>query len=675
MNKDSIVDLIGFILIRSLSLVCCLMPLRPALWIGRCLGNLACFLNTRRRAIGYANLKAAFPGKKTKEINGILRAHYESLGMNVVELLKVPVLKKHYLDKYIELKGFDIIENALKKGKGIILLAAHFGNWEIASLAANSRGHSLMVFARDQKYNRLNKLLIKYREMSGCKIVSKGFAIRGMVRALKDNRIIGMLADQNAGANGVFVNFMHRPASTAQGPVNFALKTGASIVTCFIRRQAGFDRHVIDMGGPVDLVNTGDKEKDMKKNLDKITDITEAYIRKYPDQWLWSHKRWKLTPERTVLVLSDGKPGHLNQSQAAAEMVEDALGSWLMARGIQEKPIVKIKIAKLEFKNKFARMLLDVCSFFAGPRCQGCLRCLKVCLKKTSFDEVKNRYADIIISCGASTAGTNIFLKYENNAKNAAIMKPGLGRAGKFDLIILPRHDEPLALTLSPPCRAGLNLPYRVGRGNMLITEAAPNRMAQGSGLVARGIGVLIGGDAKNFKLEKKDVEKTIDGVFKIAEDMDRDVFISTSRRTSPEIDSLLKERLKGNERCKLLVIANEKNIKGAVQKILDSSELVVVSPESISMISEAVSAKRRVVVFGVQGEAPNHSLRSGTGHGWRVKGKYGRNLENLEKQGYIKTASAEEIYDTIKQVLKQRPALKELGDRSAITQRLQALM
>lgn len=649
MNKNSTIDLIGVTIIKFLSVACCCFPLRPALWIGRRLGNIALIVNSKRRAIAYANLKSAFPEKKTGEIKKILKSHYESLGMNIVELLKLPVLKKSYLRKYIKLLDFDKIERSLEKGKGVILLAAHFGNWEITSLAVNSRGHSVSVFARDQKYRRLNDLLNKYREMTGCKIIAKGFAVREIIKALKNNKIVGMLVDQDAGANGIFVNFMHRPASTAQGAVSFALKTGADIITCFIRRQADFSKHIVDIGGPLELVNTGERERDIKKNLDKITDVMEDYIRKYPDQWLWPHKRWKSSPHRTVLVLNDGKAGHLNQAKAVAEMIEGALGSRLEIRGIEEKPIVKIKIIEVKFKNRFARIISDINSIFSGKHCQGCLRCLKFCLKKETFSEIKNQYADIIISCGASTVGANIVLKNENNAKSIVIMKPGLGRARKFDLILLPAHDAPARL-----------------KSNMLITEISPNRILPRASSLERkirGIGLLIGGDAKNFKLEREVVEKTIDGVIKISEEMGYDIFASTSRRTVSEVDSLLKDKLKNNKRCRLLVIANEKNIEGAAQRILDESEIVLVSPESVSMISEAVSARKHVVVFGLKAR------------GSKLKGKYGRNLANLEKQGYIKTAEGDKIYSTIKQILEENPVIKEPGDKKNITQRLQALM
>ena len=422
MNKDSIIDFLGFIIVKLISVIFWLVPLCLALWVGRRLGDIAYHVNVKRRSIAYANLKSAFPEKKACEIKRILRLHYRNLGMSVVELLKLPVMGKKYLNTHVQFENFEGMENAHRKGKGVILLTAHFGNWEISSLAASARGHAISVFAREQKYARLNGLLNRSREMTGCKVITKGFSLRDIVRTLHDNGMVGMLADQDAGANGMFINFLHRPASTAQGPVSFALKTGALILPCFIRRKE-HGRHALEINKPLELVQTGDKDKDIKRNLENITDMLEDRIRRFPDQWLWSHKRWKSSPYRTVLVLSDGKAGHLNQAMAVGELVEEALTSRLKARGIGEPPIVKIKVVEVKFKNRFTRMLLDLSSLFATRRCQGCMRCLRFLLKKESYDKMKNEYADIIVSCGASTIGTNIFLKYENNAKAILIMK------------------------------------------------------------------------------------------------------------------------------------------------------------------------------------------------------------------------------------------------------------
>ena len=651
MKMESIIDFLGFITVKAFSLFLWCAPLRPALWLGRRMGDIAYHANLKRRMIAYANLKAAFSEKGPKELRKINKRHFENLGMSIIELLKLPVMHKAYLDRHVKIENLDRIRQCLEKGKGVIVLTAHFGNWEISSLAAGLNGYKMSVFAREQKYERLNNLLNEFRQSTGCKVITKGFSVKDIIRTLHNNGIVAMLSDQDAGANGVFVRFFDRPASTAHGAVAFSVKTGATILPSFIWR-VGTDKHVARAGDPLELVRTGDEKKDMKENLQRITDILERHIRQFPDQWLWAHKRWKSTTQRNVMVLTDGKAGHFNQGMAVAEMVEEALGSMLKARGIEESPIVKIHPVEIKFKNNFTRMLLNLTSIFASRRCQGCLRCLEFCLDKESFKNVKNTYADIIISCGAGTTAANIFLKYENNARGVVIMKPGMGRNRKFDLIILPRHD-----TVFDFRSRQRRLPK-----SMLVTEGAPNRIRTTSDerrTTTSGIGLLIGGDAKGFRLKKEDVEKIADEIIELSEEKNLDIFVSTSRRTSPEIDRLLKEKFRGNKHCKLLIIANEKNVEGAVAGIFGSSDIIITSPESMSMISEAASSGKYVVVF-----------RERFG-----KSKYDCIVSNLEQQGYIYTAAPNEVYNKIKKIIETRPEVKRLDDRKKIAERLKDII
>ena len=675
MKKDSLIDFLGFIGVKIIGGLLCCVPLSMALWIGRRIGDIAYFFNSKRRSIAYANLKSAFPRKEGREIRKILKAHFENLGMSAVELLKLPVMGKAYLDRHVSVKNIERIQEALAEKKGVILLTAHFGNWELAALSVSSMGYKMSVFAREQKYPRLNNMLNKYREMTGCRVIAKGFSIREIIKTLAGNGIVAMLADQDAGANGVFVEFFGRPASTASGPVVFSMRTGAVILPSFIRR-ADCDKHIVEIGEPLDIINTGDKEDDIKKNLERITKIVEDYIKRFPEEWLWSHKRWKTCPKRTVLILSDGKAGHLNQAKAVAGMVEGALGLRLSpkplaslgfgarAQGIEVKPVVRIETVELKFKNALARFCLDAAGFFAGSRCQGRLRWLRLCLDKGVFDEVKNKYADIIISCGSATIGANILLSYENNAKSIAIMKPGLGRRRRFNLVILPRHDA-----------------SGKAASNTLVTEMAPNNITAGKmedaisalkleGLKSggrKGIGLLIGGGTKTFKLEKDSVSEVTKGILKMAEEMDIDAFISTSRRTPRDIEDFLKDNMEGHKICKLLVIANEKNIDGVVPAIFALSDVILVSSDSVSMISEAVSSGKYVVVF--------RSHRDGV-HAAGQRTKYERIIKDFEDRGYIKTATPDKIYDVIKALLIEKPGvIKKPKDREKIVERLKGIV
>ena len=201
-----------------------------------------------------------------------------------------------------------------------------------------------------------------------------------------------------------------------------------------------------------------------------------------------------------------------------------------------------------------------------------------------------------------------------------------------------------------------------------MVTEGAPNRIrvtnAEGRA-TNNGIGLLIGGDAKGFQLNKGWVEKVVDALIKISKEKDIDIFVSTSRRTSPEVDRLLKEKLSDNKRCKLLIIANEKNIYGAVANIFGLSDIIIISPESMSMISEAASSGKHVVVFRERQSARAPERQT----------KYEKLVANFEKEGYIKTAAPGEIYNKIKEILETRPEVKRLDDREKIVERLKGLI
>jgi hypothetical protein len=193
----------------------------------------------------------------------------------------------------------------------------------------------------------------------------------------------------------------------------------------------------------------------------------------------------------------------------------------------------------------------------------------------------------------------------------------------------------------------------------VLITEGAPNRITELKNDNKKGLGLLIGGDAKGFILKKEDVGSAADEIIKISEEKNLDIFVSTSRRTSPEIDKIVKEKFSNNKYCKLLIIANEKNIDGAVAKIFGLSDLVITSQESMSMISEAASSGRYVIVFRRQ----------------KKNTKYDRMISDMEKSGYVYTAKPEDIYGKAKEILEIRPEIKRLDDREKIAERLKSIV
>jgi len=647
-----LIDYLGFIAVKIASLFFRSIPVSLGLWLARGAGRFIYYVNRKRRAIAYRNLKAAFGHEKSQEdIKRIIKKMYQNLMQTLVEVLTFPRIKKAYVDKFLTIEGMENLEEARSRGKGIIFLTGHFGNWEFSGIASAVLGYRMLVLAREQKHSLLNDLLNQYRELTGGKVIKKGFAIRDILSALHNNDIIAMLVDQDAGKGGVFVDFFGRKTSTVHGPMRFALKTGATILPAFIIRQKG-PYHKAVIGKPLRIEKTQNIEADIKNGLQGFAAILEAYVKKYPEQWLWVHKRWKSTPTKKILVLDDGRAGHLNQSIAVAETIQRYRKGVGYATQDTSYSIVGVK-----FKNKLLRYLFNIGAAFAGKRCLICAGCLKLCLTKSSYEKLMSEYADIIISCGASLEGVNLLMSKELGAKNILLMKPSVVSACRFSLVIAPKHDK------------------LKKAANVVITEGAPTRITEeklkkdSSTLAGQinlekeiRIGAFIGGDNPEFRLTPKIINELIDSLIEIACQIDADILLTTSRRTSKEIESVLKRRLSQHMRCKLLVIANERNVKEAVSGILGLCQIVVVSYESISMVSEALNSSNYTFVFELER---------------KKKGilKHELFLNNLAKEGFIELVKTNELFNRITEVWDSKPSIKKLNDESEIYKAIERIL
>ena len=645
-------DYIAYITVRLLNKIFAIVPISASLWLGRQLGVIVFFFNKKRRLIAYANLKSAFAKEKSPyELLGITKRVYKNLVQTFVEVLNLTKINRKYVDRYIEVVNMERIRNAAKSGRGTILLTGHFGDWELSSLVSSVVGFPILVLAREQKMKRLNELLNRLRESNGCKVIRKGMSTKNILKALYGKNIVGMLSDQDAGKNGMFVNFFGRPASCHSGPMEIAKYTNSIILPNFIVRTHG-PYHKLYLEEYIDFRNTNSAD-DIKDNLQKFTSLSESYIRKYPDQWLWMHKRWKSTPTRTILVLSDGKAGHINQSLAVARQIQKARTT--QGYKVDDTNIV---IADVKFKNKFSRPLLSGCAAFATWRCHGCMRCMKLCLEKDTYEFLMKSYAEFIVSCGASLEAVNIFMTKENNAKNIVIMKPRVAFGlNKYSLAIIPRHDNPPRVK------------------NIITTTLAPNLMNEetlkddGERLkkymgAPKGetVGLFVGGDNPEFSLTEEVIDKVINGLYKFCGEHNAEILATTSRRTPPEVEKAMKARLKDYPKCKLLIIANEKNISGAVGGILSSSRVVAVSEESVSMISEAISSGKKVVVFKLKKKEER-------------KAKHERALNELEKEGYVTICRPEDLAFCIGKAWRDASPAKELKDKEMIFEAVRRLI
>lgn len=284
-----------YYLARSAIFLIYLLPRRAGLAIFEKLGYLAYSILPKYRRIAQENLRTAFRDEKPeREIREIARQVFGNLGKNAFELIQFPKINKDNIDKIVETKNTGIIDTARKKGKGVIILASHFGNWELLAATLKLKDYPGYVIGRRIYFKKFDDYLNHLRKLHNVDIIYRDESPRKFLKILKENSMIGILADQDVDSvEGVFVNFFGRDTYTPVGPAALARATGASIIPVFMIRKNG--RHELQVEPPVELIDTGDKEKDMVTNTQRWTNVLESYIRKYPDQWVWVHRRWKTT--------------------------------------------------------------------------------------------------------------------------------------------------------------------------------------------------------------------------------------------------------------------------------------------------------------------------------------------------------------------------------------------
>jgi KDO2-lipid IV(A) lauroyltransferase len=273
-----------------------LLPRKTALSLGVLLADLLFVLSRREKAKALENLLIAFGSEKSwDDILRICHYCFENLGKGLMEVLQFPRLTSRNLDRLVAFEGRQNIDDALEAGKGVIILTAHFGNWELLGASLALSGYRVSFIVRPVRSSRLDVLVNRNRESMGIGCVPRGTSIKDALRCLKRNELLGILADIDTRVDGVFVDFFGRPAFTPRGPVSIALRTGAALVPAFIIRQRD-DTHKVVIEEALELENTGALEEDIRINTARFTKIIESYIRRYPEQWIWIHQRWKTQP-------------------------------------------------------------------------------------------------------------------------------------------------------------------------------------------------------------------------------------------------------------------------------------------------------------------------------------------------------------------------------------------
>src|SRR5690348_4622584 len=252
----------------------------------------------RMRKTAETNLRIAFPEWNKAHRKSVVRRMLRNLGWMAAEFARFPKYTKQNIERVVVLEGHENFLEGQRRGKGVLYLTGHIGAWELSSFAHALYGYPLHYVARPIENRRIDALVNRYRCLSGNLPIFKNESARVTLKVLKEAGTIGILADQNTmPQEAVFVDFFGKAASTTTGIARLALHTDVSVVPGYAVWDEVLRKYRLCFEPPVELIRTGDAERDVLENTQKFTKVLEEIIRKYPEQWVWVHGRWNTRPD------------------------------------------------------------------------------------------------------------------------------------------------------------------------------------------------------------------------------------------------------------------------------------------------------------------------------------------------------------------------------------------
>jgi len=273
------------------------LPRGMARWIGAGIGALAYTGLSRLRETGLRNLQLALPALSANEREVLLRQDYRNLGWLLAEFCQMPGYSVERASEFIEYDGLEHYLAARELGKGVLVLTGHLGAWELSSFYHSLRGWPMGMVIRRLDNPLVDAFVNRIRCLHGNRVIHKDDFARGLIASMRAGETVGILMDTNmTPPQGVFVPFFGVQACTASGMARVAMKTGAAVVPGFLLWEEAKCKYVLRFGEALKLVSTGVADEDMVANTALFTTTIEGYIRQYPEQWLWMHRRWKTRP-------------------------------------------------------------------------------------------------------------------------------------------------------------------------------------------------------------------------------------------------------------------------------------------------------------------------------------------------------------------------------------------
>lgn len=275
-----------------------IFPLKISMSIGKNIGNAIGSLIPKLKKTGRRNLEIALPDLSVDEKENILRGTFKSLGRHLGFVSHFRKFEREDIHKLVEVVGKEYFDKAHATGRGILFFTGHFGSWEVFNLLPPAFGYEMNILVRRIDNPLVENFVDKLRTRFGSVTLDKTKSARQMFRVLENGELLGILADLNAQEKeGVFVDFFGIPSSTTISIAKLALKTNAIVLPAFAVWNEEKKKYVVHLEPPIDYERTENAEEDIKILTQKTTNLVEKYVRQFPEQWLWIHKRWNTRPK------------------------------------------------------------------------------------------------------------------------------------------------------------------------------------------------------------------------------------------------------------------------------------------------------------------------------------------------------------------------------------------
>jgi KDO2-lipid IV(A) lauroyltransferase len=293
-----------FLPVRLFASILRFLPMSVVRQCGRALGACAYVIDGERRRVALDNLAYAFPRRPAAERSALARAMFAHFGSLLLELIRFGMYSREQMLGASETEGEERVRQAHQQGRGVLFFTGHFGYWEIHAVAHALRVEPISVLARPLDNPRLHVMLERIRTSTGNTVIYRQGAVRRMLRDLATNKGIALLIDQHLhSTDAVYVDFFRRPAATTSALAALALRTGAPVIPVFaVPLPKGRYRFIYEH--PVDPPR-GDTPDAVREFTQRCTDVLEMYVRRYPDMWLWMHRRWRDRGARETEVVGE----------------------------------------------------------------------------------------------------------------------------------------------------------------------------------------------------------------------------------------------------------------------------------------------------------------------------------------------------------------------------------